>query len=83
MAVAAAIGASIAALLVHISDDPVESSNPFSLVFSPWTRDEPGFVGLVPVTLADWFGSVAFGALVGGTLGLAYWYLRSRSARPN
>ena len=82
LSVASLIGAAIPALLVHPTSAN-EIGNPFSLVFSPWTRDGVGFAGAAPITLADWIGSLAFGAMVGGSLGLTYWYLISRAARPN
>lgn len=48
--------------------------NPRSLVFSPWTRTR--IVGLP--TWTDYYGSLAFGAAIGGVLGLSFWYFAIR-----
>lgn len=53
-------------------DVPIE--NPRAITFSPWTRNE--IIG-APVW-ADYYGSVAFGAVVGGVLGFFFWYFYSR-----
>jgi len=50
--------------------------------FSPWTRDRPG-IDEFPHSLDDLLGSIAFLALVGGTLGFAFWQFYSRGPRPN
>jgi fructose-specific phosphotransferase system IIC component len=44
------------------------------VTFSPWNRDVPGFIDGIPSSHADFAGSLAFGAIVGGVLGLAFWY---------
>ena len=56
--------------------------NPRSLSFSPWNRRFPGIIDNVPLSQADFVGSVAFGAIVGAALGLAFWYFYSRDSRP-
>ncbi len=58
-----------------------EVGNPHGgAVFSPWTRDSPG-IDDFPVSSNEFLGSIAFCALVGGVLGLAFWYFFSRSPR--
>ena len=57
--------------------------NPFALTFSPWTRNSPGFTDSIPISSIDYVGSIAFGAIVGGALGLAFWYFHLRGTRPN
>jgi hypothetical protein len=70
-------------LLIVPSPNSSGASNPFALVFSPWTRPRPGFIDEPPIVLADYVGSAVFGALIGGVLGAAFWYFRTRGARPN
>lgn len=57
--------------------------NPFALTFSPWTRASPGFAGTdPPIQWRDYGGTIAFGAIVGGVLGISFWYFykhRSKS----
>jgi hypothetical protein len=85
MSIAALIGAVLAGTPAYrgASDDPVTVANPFALSFSPWNRDAPGFTGNIPISQADFVGSVAFGAGVGAVLGLAFWYFYLRGTRPN
>jgi hypothetical protein len=84
IAVGAATGALIGAMFIpRHSDDPVKVDNPFALSFSPWNRDAPGFINNTPLSQGDIVGTVVFGAIVGGTLGIAFWYFYSRGTRPN
>jgi hypothetical protein len=53
-------------------------ANPHALTFSPWTRDRPGETAYPPNPQGDFIGSAAFGGIVGGSLGLAFWYFYSR-----
>lgn len=80
--VASAIGALIPLLLMPRPTSPA-ADNPFALVFCPWTRAHPGIVDVPPVTFADYFGSAAFGGIVGSVLGASFWYFYTRGARPN
>jgi hypothetical protein len=75
-AVASATGALLAAIFTAFPSKEID--NPFGFSFSPWNRDAPGFVG----TWFDVVGSVTFGAAVGATLGIAFWYFYSRGTRP-
>ncbi len=77
-AAAATVGALFGALFI-----PDKTGNPFAVTFSPWTRDHPGFVGSIPVSWADYWGSITFLALVGASLGFAFWCFYSRGSRPN
>lgn len=79
--IAATTGAVLPAILVPYRQTE-DVFNPFSLVFSPWTRNGPGFVESIPASPLDYVGSIAFGAIVGGTLGITFWYFYSRSAHP-
>jgi hypothetical protein len=79
-AVASATGALLAAIFTEFPSKEID--NPFGFSFSPWTRDAPGFVGTdIKVSWADVVGSVTFGAAVGATLGIAFWYFYSRGTR--
>jgi hypothetical protein len=79
--VAGTIGALLALAFGHHRSGPME--NPHGgLVFSPWTRDTPG-IDSFPVSSAEYICSIAFCAIVGGVLGLAFWHFYSRSLRPN
>jgi hypothetical protein len=80
--IAATIGAVLPAILVPYRQTG-DVFNPFCLVFSPWTRNSPGFVGSIPASPLDYVGSISFGTIVGGALGITFWYFYSRSARPN
>jgi hypothetical protein len=81
MLVAGATGALFAFGFGHHHPGPME--NPHGgLVFSPWTRDRPG-IDSFPASSSEYIGSIAFCAIVGSTLGLAFWYFYSRSLRPN
>jgi hypothetical protein len=52
----------------------------FGLSFSPWHRNQPGIVdsGDPPITMGDYVGSIAFGAIVGAAFGLVFWYVYRR-----
>jgi hypothetical protein len=53
--------------------------NPFAITFSPWTRSQPGFAGEnPPIQWSDYRGTIAFGAIVGGALGISFWFFYSR-----
>jgi hypothetical protein len=66
-------GAAFAAIYADSKPDGFTS-------FSPWHRDHPGFIdsGDPPITLGDYVGSIAFGAIVGAAFGLAFWYVYRR-----
>ena len=79
--VAGAIGAVLALAFGRHHPGPME--NPHGgLVFSPLTRNQPG-IDSFPVSSNEYIGSIAFCAVVGAILGLAFWYFYSRSLRPN
>lgn len=90
---AAATGALLGALSSHPTLEscarPVAGSgeqetcieNPFAPTFSPWTRSQPGFVGNPSIRWSDYIGTIAFGALVGGTLGTSFWFFYRRRTR--
>jgi hypothetical protein len=57
--------------------------NPFAITFSPWTRSQPGFAGEnPPIQWSDYRGTIAFGAVIGGVLGISFWYFYSRNKKP-
>ena len=64
----------------HGNGAEVAIENPHFITFSPWTRDAP-FDGRSPLTYADYFGTIAFGAVIGATLGISFWYFYSRGAK--
>ena len=78
------LGASLGGILtvggILTSD---EVPNPFTITFSPFTRNSPGFVDNVPLSAANFVGSAGLGALVGAALGASFWFFYSRSSRPN
>jgi hypothetical protein len=88
LAIAAAAGALLGAILSsHPTCAPPTSKaieqescieNPFSITFSPWTRSAPGIIDSRPIQWADYFGTIAFGAVIGGVLGIAFWFFYSR-----
>lgn len=79
--VAAITGALLAFSFGHRPTGDV--TNPHGgAVFSPWTRDSPS-IDAFPVSSNEYLGSIAFCAIVGGALGLAFWYFYSRGSRPN
>jgi hypothetical protein len=52
--------------------------NPMAITFSPWTRSQPGFVGENPaIQWRDYGGTIAFGSVIGGVLGLSFWFFYS------
>ena len=55
--------------------------NPFAITFSPWTRSQPGFAENPPIQWSDYIGSIAFGAVVGGVLGISFWFFYQWRAR--
>jgi hypothetical protein len=90
----AATGALLGALSSHPSLEgcirPVAGSdaqetcveNPFAITFSPWTRSQPGFTGYPSIQWSDYIGTIAFGAIVGGALGISFWFFYRWRARP-
>lgn len=56
--------------------------NPFAITFSPWTRSQPGFAGEnPPIQWSDYRGTIAFGAVIGGVLGISFWFIYRYRAR--
>jgi hypothetical protein len=54
--------------------------NPFAITFSPWTRSQPGFAGETPpIQWIDYVGTIAFGAVVGGALGISLCFFDTRN----
>lgn len=79
---AAAIGAVLGSILsTHPSGGIDDIQNPHAITFSPWTRNAPGFVDDTPLSSKDVVGSIVFGAIVGGALGISFWYFYSRSKK--
>jgi len=92
---AAATGALLGAILsshptVESSAAPTRGSgeqemsveNPHAITFSPWTRSQPGFAENPPIQWRDYRGTIAFGAVIGGVLGISFWFIyryRTRS----
>jgi hypothetical protein len=62
---------------------PYDTGNPFAVSISPWTRGQPGIIDGVPISRADHVGSILFAAIVGASLGIAFWHFYSDSSRPN
>jgi hypothetical protein len=81
---AAGIAAVFGALLGHWATAG-DSEEIVDFSFSPWHRSSPGYIRdyVAPGTAADVWGSVAFGAIVGGLMGLTFWYFYARLLRPN
>jgi hypothetical protein len=91
---AAATGALLGALSSHPSLEacirPVAGSdiqetcveNPFAITFSPWTRSHPGFADYPSIQWSDYVGTIAFGAIVGGALGISFWFFYRWRVRP-
>jgi hypothetical protein len=48
--------------------------NPFAITFSPWTRSKPLFAENPSIQWRDYVGTIAFGAVIGATLGLSFWF---------
>lgn len=61
----------------------IENPRGVHLMLTPWARSSPVVIGYAspPVTMRDYYGSIIFGGIVGGVLGLSYWYFRSRPRR--
>jgi hypothetical protein len=89
LALAAATGALLGAILSSRPSCSIPSQgsgeqescieNPFATTFSPWTRSQPGFAGLnPPIQWSDYGGTIAFGAVIGGVLGISFWFFYSR-----
>jgi len=91
---AAATGALLGALSSHPTLEscarPVAGSgqetcikNPLAITitFSPWTRSQPGFAGNPSIQWSDYIGTIAFGAVVGGVLGISFWFFYRYRAR--
>jgi hypothetical protein len=56
--------------------------NPFAITISPWTRSQPGFAENPSIRWSDYAGTIAFGAVIGGVLGISFWFFyryRTRS----
>jgi hypothetical protein len=56
--------------------------NPFAITFSPWTRSRPGFAENPSIQWSDYVGTIAFGGIIGGFLGMAYWVFSRRRTQP-
>jgi hypothetical protein len=95
LAVAAATGAVLAAIFSSyphrqhvcveesgVQETCIENPHAVHLAFSPWTRARPGLFEYPPIAMRDFIGSIIFGAVVGGALGLSFWslYWRGRKA---
>jgi hypothetical protein len=92
LTVAAVIGALLGALSSHPTFGscarPAPGSgeqetcieNPHSLTFSPWTRSQPGFAENPFIQWGDYFGTIGFGIVVGGALGLSFWFFNRKQA---
>ena len=94
LAVAAATGAVLAAIFSSYPHRPqvcveesglqetcIENPHAIYLAFSPWTRPRPGLIQYPPIAMRDFIGSIIFGAVVGGALGVSFWVFYSRSSR--
>jgi hypothetical protein len=57
-------------------DSCIES--PRAITFSPWTRSQPIFAENPPIQWSDYTGAIAFGAVIGGVLGISFWVFYSR-----
>jgi hypothetical protein len=56
--------------------------NPMAITFSPWKRSQPGFAGEnPPIQWSDYIGTIAFGAVIGGVLGISFWFFYRCRAR--
>jgi hypothetical protein len=94
LAVAAATGAVLAAIFSSYPHRPpvceargdvqetcIENPHAVHLAFSPWTRARPGWIEYPPVAMRDFIGSIIFGGIVGGALGISFWYFYSRGTK--
>jgi hypothetical protein len=80
--IAAATGALIASGFGRHSAGG-EVSNPHGgIVLSPWTRDRL-IIDEFPRSSFEYVSTIVFCAVVGGVLGLTFWYLHQRGVRPN
>jgi hypothetical protein len=91
LAVAAAMGALLGAMFSShpvVCPGPARTGeqetcveNPFTITFSPWTRSQPLVVDNPPIQWSDYIGTIAFGAVAGGVLGISFWYFYSRRGK--
>jgi hypothetical protein len=93
VALAAATGALLGALSSHpmlggcpraikgSSEQETCIENPFSLTFSPWTRSQPGFAENPSIQWSDYIGTIVFRTVVGGVLGISFWFFYRWRAR--
>jgi hypothetical protein len=51
--------------------------NPHAITFSPWTRSQPLFAENPAIQWNDYIGTIAFGAVIGGVLGISFWFFYS------
>jgi hypothetical protein len=92
LTVAAATGAVLAAIFSSYPHRPqvceaggdvqetcIENPHAVHLAFSPWTRARPGWIEYPPVAMRDFMGSIIFGTMVGGALGISFWCFYTRS----
>ncbi len=79
LAVAMTAGALLGSILSSHPEGGIE--NPFAITFSPWTRALPGFADNPPIQWKDYLGTIAFGAVVGGALGISFRFFYSRSSK--
>jgi hypothetical protein len=61
----------------------IENPRAIHLAFSPWTRPRPGLIEYPPIAMRDFIGSIIFGAIVGGALGISFWFFYTRSQLPS
>jgi len=60
----------------------IENPRAIHLAFSPWTRPRPGWIENPPIAMRDFIGSIIFGAVVGGALGISFWLFYFRNYSP-
>jgi hypothetical protein len=88
LAFAAATGALLGAVLSSHPSTCVELfarngeqetciENPRAITFSPWTRSQPLFAENPAIQWNDYIGTIAFGAVIGGVLGISFWFFYS------
>jgi len=76
--IAAAFGGVLGYLVSQAG--PIEGSG---TSFSPWNRSRPGIIGEfeTPWSIADQWGSLAFGAIIGGLMGVTFWLFYMRLSK--
>jgi len=91
LTLAAATGALVGAILSSHPSACVEPlarngqqetciQNPHAITFSPWTRSQPLSADNPSIHWSDYVGTIAFGAVIGGVLGISFWFFyRERS----